>query len=109
MKKSRAGAEITTVSDVLGKLLGTQVMQAGLELGRITAAWPCAAGELASAASQPVRFEKGRLRVAVRNSAWANELQLCSVEIIERLNGMIGESRVRELSFYVADPKSSGG
>ena len=97
------------VSDVLGRLLDTPVMQTGLELGRITGAWAGAAGDLAAAASQPVRFEKGRLRVAVRNSAWANELQLRSVEIVERLNGMIGESRVRELYFYVADSRSASG
>ena len=77
-------------------------MTAGLALGRIQTAWAGAMGPAIAAAAAPVAFEGGRLRVAAKNSAWANELQLMSIMVIRKLNEALPGVKVTEMSVGVS-------
>ena len=49
--------------------------------------WPAAAGEAFAAASEPVAERDGTVTVACTSAVWAQELDLLSERVLERLNG----------------------
>jgi predicted nucleic acid-binding Zn ribbon protein len=82
----------------------------GVALDRVTAAlapatllaevqrvWPDAAGEVFAAAAQPVAERDGVLTVACESSVWAQELDLLSERVLERLNGLLGAGQVKRM------------
>jgi predicted nucleic acid-binding Zn ribbon protein len=66
-------------------------------LAAVQSAWPAAVGEAIAAQAQPVAERGGRVTVACRSAVWAQELDLMSVEVIERLNQALGRPAVTAL------------
>jgi predicted nucleic acid-binding Zn ribbon protein len=60
-------------------------------LARVQAAWPEAVGAAIAAEAQPVAERAGTVTVACRSAAWASELTLLAPELVERLNGALGD------------------
>ena len=59
-------------------------------LAEAQAAWGAAVGEAIAEQAQPVSERGGVLTIACSASVWAQELDLMSESIIERLNGTLG-------------------
>ena len=55
-------------------------------LARVQACWPQAVGAAIAAEAEPVGERAGVLTVACRSAVWAQELQLLSQEVLDRLN-----------------------
>ena len=91
----------TALKDDLTRMIASKRLASGLALGRIQNAWAAALGPAIAAAAAPVAFEKGKLRIAAKNSAWANELQLMGEMLKQRLNEALGAGKVTEISVYV--------
>ena len=70
-------------------------------LARVQAAWPEAAGPGLVAAAQPVSERGGVVTVACESAVWANELELLGPDLLERLNGALGDARIEKLRFQV--------
>jgi hypothetical protein len=72
--------------------------------------WPGIAGPILSAKATPARFRNGVLTIAVRNHAWAQELQLCKPGLLEKIVAATGPgSPVSDLRFVVgAVPAEEG-
>ena len=85
----------------MAKLAASRQLSAGLALGRIQNAWAEALGPAIAAAAAPVAFDRGKLRIAAKNSAWANELQLMGEMLKQKLNAALPRDRVTEISVYV--------
>lgn len=66
-------------------------------LAAVQRAWPGAVGEAIAAQAQPVAERAGRVTVACRSAVWAQELDLMSTELIERLNRALGRPVVTAL------------
>ena len=66
-------------------------------LAEVQRAWPQAAGEVFVAQSEPVAERAGVVTVACASSVWAQELDLLSERVVERLNETLGRSAVRGL------------
>jgi predicted nucleic acid-binding Zn ribbon protein len=66
-------------------------------LADVQRAWPEAAGEAFAAASEPVAERDGVVTVACTSAVWAQELDLLSERVLERLNRELGGGRVRRL------------
>lgn len=66
-------------------------------LARVQRAWEQAAGPAVAAAAQPTAEREGVLTVVCEASVWAQELELMSSVLIERLNELLGEGAVRSL------------
>jgi predicted nucleic acid-binding Zn ribbon protein len=66
-------------------------------LAEVQRAWPAAAGEAFAAASEPVSERDGVVTVACISAVWAQELDLLSERVLERLNGELGAIRVTRL------------
>jgi predicted nucleic acid-binding Zn ribbon protein len=65
-------------------------------LAEVQRAWPEAAGSFAAAA-EPVAERDGVLTVACTSAVWAQELDLLSERVLERLNAALGRPAVRRL------------
>lgn len=66
-------------------------------LAAVQSAWPAAVGPAIAAQAQPVSERAGSVTVACRSAVWAQELDLMSAELIERLNQALGRPAVRAL------------
>jgi predicted nucleic acid-binding Zn ribbon protein len=66
-------------------------------LAEVQRAWAEAAGEAFAAQSEPVAEREGVITVACSSAVWAQELDLLSERVVERLNGELGRPAVRGL------------
>jgi predicted nucleic acid-binding Zn ribbon protein len=66
-------------------------------LAEVQRAWPQAAGDAFAAQSQPVAERDGVITVACSSAVWAQELDLLSERVVERLNEGLGRPAVRGL------------
>ena len=78
-----------------------QALAASLEpatpLASIQRAWPEAVGPVVAAECEPVAERGGAVTVVCRSAVWAQELTFMAPDLVERLNGALGSSRVTEL------------
>jgi predicted nucleic acid-binding Zn ribbon protein len=66
-------------------------------LADVQRAWPAAAGEAFAGQSVPVSERDGIVTVACSSAVWAQELDLLSERVVERLNECIGRDAVKGL------------
>jgi predicted nucleic acid-binding Zn ribbon protein len=66
-------------------------------LAEVQRAWPAAAGDAFAARSTPVAERAGVVTVACESAVWAQELDLLSERVVERLNDTLGRPAVQGL------------
>jgi predicted nucleic acid-binding Zn ribbon protein len=66
-------------------------------LAEVQRAWLEAAGEAFAAQSEPIAERAGTITVACASAVWAQELDLFSERVVERLNETLGRPAVRAL------------
>ncbi len=66
-------------------------------LADVQRAWPDAVGESIAAQAQPTGERGGAITISCSASVWAQELDLMSPQIIERLNARLRRGRVERL------------
>ena len=66
-------------------------------LADVQRAWADAAGEAFAAQAEPVAERDGVITVACSSAVWAQELDLLSERVVERLNDALGRQAVRAL------------
>jgi predicted nucleic acid-binding Zn ribbon protein len=66
-------------------------------LAEVQRAWPQAAGEAFARAAAPVSERDGVVTVACSSAVWAQELDLMSEPVLDRLNGALRRPAVRRL------------
>jgi predicted nucleic acid-binding Zn ribbon protein len=71
-------------------------------LAEIQRVWSRAVGPAISAEAQPTSERAGVLTVSCTASVWAQELDLMSIAILERLNALLGGGRVDRLRCVTA-------
>jgi predicted nucleic acid-binding Zn ribbon protein len=83
---------------------------AGLEpattLGRVQGCWADVAGELIATVAQPVSERDGVVTVACESAVWAQELDLLSPDLLEKLGRALPDRHVRELRFKAGDHRA---
>lgn len=74
----------------------------GSPLGMIdlVGAWPSIVGRTIAERSCPARLRHGTLTVHVPSPVWAQELQLMSELLLEKLAAHFPEMRIKKLRFY---------
>ena len=93
------------VEGMLRTALGRPEIVRAARAWRIMHRWPEIVGEGLAERSTPDRFDRGTVWVAVRGSAWAQELRLMKETILERMNGMAGDAMFTEIRFGVRAAK----
>jgi predicted nucleic acid-binding Zn ribbon protein len=80
---------------------------AGLEpattLARVQALWGDAVGGPVAKVSKPVSERDGVVTVACEDAMWANELDLMSADLLERVNAALEDRPVAQLRFKPGD------
>jgi predicted nucleic acid-binding Zn ribbon protein len=66
-------------------------------LAEVQRAWPAAAGEAVAAQCVPDGEREGVVTVACASAVWAQELNLLSEQVVERLNEALGRPAVTGL------------
>jgi predicted nucleic acid-binding Zn ribbon protein len=66
-------------------------------LAEVQRVWPEAAGAAFAAQAEPVSERHGVVTVACASAVWAEELDLLSERVVERLNESLGRPAVRGL------------
>jgi len=66
-------------------------------LARVQEVWEAAAGPGIASSARPTAERGGVLTVTCAAAVWAQELDLMSVELVEKLNTALGEDAIREL------------
>ncbi len=90
------------LSDDLARYLSALGFPQVTFLVSLRKSWPDIAGPLLSAKSGPARFRNGVLTIAVRNHAWAQELQLCKPALLAKIVAATGPGcPVSDLRFVV--------
>ena len=78
-------------------------------LARVQGAWADVAGPVMSVEADPVSEHAGTVTFACRSAVWAQELELLSGDLLERLNELVrapgGRRPVRGLRTVVGDPR----
>lgn len=66
-------------------------------LAEVQRHWTVVAGELVAREAEPTSERDGTVTISCRSSVWAQELDLLSGELVERLNLALGRDAVRGL------------
>jgi predicted nucleic acid-binding Zn ribbon protein len=66
-------------------------------LADVQRAWPAAAGDAFAAHATPVAERDGVITVSCTSAVWAQELELLSERVVERLNDALGRNAVNGL------------
>jgi predicted nucleic acid-binding Zn ribbon protein len=83
------------LSHALAQLTGA--LAPASTLAHVQEVWGGVAGSALAAAARPTAERDGVLSVTCEASVWAQELDLMSADLIERLNASLGSERIREL------------
>lgn len=76
-------------------------------LAEVQSLWREAVGERIAESARPVAERGGVLTVACESSVWAQELDLMSAAILERLNARLERNRVQRLRCTAAYPSAA--
>ena len=66
-------------------------------------AWNRAVGPQIGAKAQPDRLRDDVLYVRVATSVWMHELQFMKQDIISKLNGILGGTKVAQIRFFIGE------
>jgi predicted nucleic acid-binding Zn ribbon protein len=96
--RRRAPRSLATAVQALAGELAPQTT-----LARVQAVWAEVAGEVVAAEARPEAERDGTVTFACSSAVWASELDLLRADLVERLNGALGDPpdapTVRELRF----------
>jgi predicted nucleic acid-binding Zn ribbon protein len=84
-----------SISTALAEL--TSSLAPATTLARVQEVWETAAGPAISAACRPVSERSGVLSVTCEAAVWAQELELMSVDLIDRVNRELGSDSIKKL------------
>ena len=77
-------------------------------LARVQAVWAEVAGPAIRAEAEPVSERGGTVTFACRSAVWAQELDLLSEDLRERLNEALGGASLRQLRFVAGGLRRPG-
>jgi predicted nucleic acid-binding Zn ribbon protein len=75
-------------------------------LAAVQSAWAAAVGEQLAAVATPVSERSGTLTIECADSVWAQELDLMQAQLLERLQGVLGEKAPAALKFRLKSDRT---
>lgn len=100
-------SKLTSASDVLQSLFqeGKSPLSEEFSRWQLWRKWPEIVGPTVAAQTDPVGFREGVLYVCVKNSVWIQQLTFVSKQLREKINGFLGNDKVKTIRF-TTDRKS---
>lgn len=87
--------------DILPQILENAPDSPELKEAVVFTIWRRSAGKTAAANAIAVKFENGRLGVAVKSEAWRKELAELAPQLLYKLNAILGRSVVKKIDLFV--------
>jgi predicted nucleic acid-binding Zn ribbon protein len=100
------GRDPVSVADSLNGLLSQFAWDSDLAKAELFAAWGTIVGEQNAMNSTPEELQNGTLLVRCKSTAWATQLRLMHLQILERISGEFPEAKVTDLRFVGPDAPS---
>lgn len=91
------------LAEILPRALKTGGIEKKVLLYDLTSRWEDLVGSLAARQSFPVKIVGKKLLIAVRGSAWANELSFLKETLLEKIHRELPHVSVEEIRFQIAD------
>ncbi len=92
---------IEKIDRTVGKLLDALGLAAVAAQARLARSWPEIVGPLLAEKTCPARLKGGVLTVCAVSSAWAQELSLSRVAVLERIGAVVAGGTVRDVRVVV--------
>ncbi len=100
-RKRKRNPYFQHLGDLLESVLKKQKLTIPKKDVQIMTAWGKAVGPTIAAQTAIERFAHGTLYVKVANSVWMQQLQFMKEDITERINGVLGAERVKNILFSI--------
>jgi len=78
-------------------------------LADVQRVWATAVGDVIAAQAEPTGERDGVLVVTCASAVWAQELDLMAPDLIERLNGLLGNASVRSMRCQAVSARGWSG
>ena len=101
MKTTKQKAKFVHIGSILDNLLKTCRRESDEELIRVWDVWDGTVGDVVSKNAKPAAFKGRILVVYVTSSTWVHHLQFTKVEMIAKLNEVLGKSLIDDLKFKI--------
>ncbi len=98
---TRPRSRMVGIGQVVPQVLRDLGFEKAQLLSQLSEAWPSVVGEEAATHARPDLLRKGELEVMVDSSAWANEIQMRRVEILDGLREALGADAPTSLRLRV--------
>jgi hypothetical protein len=100
--------KIELLSKTIEKLLAARGLAGRMKEYRVFSLWEQAVGAVIARHAQPSAIRAGKLTVIVDSSAWMQQLSLLRPELTDKLNRMLGETAVEQISLRVGEIVRTG-
>lgn len=91
------------IKEALAKYLQKSGLGEQIEAISVIPEWPTLVGPAIAAVTIPIGVSQGVLVVAVRSSAWMNELKMMEREIIRQVNVGRAKGRIDKIRFQMSE------
>lgn len=91
--------EIKDIGSIINDVVKDLNIESRLKTSKIFSHWKEIVGDEISKRTKPERISRNTLYVSVASSTWANELNMISARLIERINSFVGEDAVKRIKF----------
>ncbi len=96
MSKKRKNKKLTPLADSLTAVYGAKEWGTQWHLFTLVHNWPKIAGSQFADRSMPARFQRDTLWVYVQDSVWMQQIQLCKMELLDKINKFLQKKQVVE-------------
>lgn len=97
-----------TVGQIAERLVGDRRWGERLQSSTLASRWSEIVGAQLADKCQPVRLAGGRLVIRAVAQAWATQLRYLTPQIMERVEEVVGQNRVREVVIVVGPLQDTG-
>jgi predicted nucleic acid-binding Zn ribbon protein len=92
---------VMVLGSVIDKYLTKEEFGAKLKKFSLFNHWPDIVGRDIAKKTVPQKIFKDMLYISVTNATWASELGMMKQQLIDKINGFIGEETIKDLKFKV--------
>jgi predicted nucleic acid-binding Zn ribbon protein len=103
MRRRKGSSTPRLLGEILPETLKKKALHIPMKDRSLIDAWNRAAGPQIGAKAQPDRLREEVLYVRVATSVWMHELQFMKQDIISKLNGILGGTKVSQIRFFIGE------
>jgi predicted nucleic acid-binding Zn ribbon protein len=107
MRRQKGSSTPRLLGDILPGVLKKKALHLPMKDRSLIDAWNRAAGPQIGAKAQPDRLRGDVLYVRVATSVWMHELQFMKQDILAKLNGILGETKVAQIRFFIGEVEAA--